>query len=211
MATTQVLRSENFPDLTDEVLYPRLSDAKLAWLRERGGERKSFEPGEVLYEHAVRDAPFFVHRAWPGRVRRPQAGQGRPHRPGRRRDLHRRHRRLHRRADDQRLCGGRADRGDRLRSRRPARHGRPLARVRRAHLPHPAGAARMARGRRTRGDAADRAARLPPGVRGARPARAQPAAGALVRRRHRRGERRPARVAAHPARGNAGARARDET
>jgi thioredoxin reductase (NADPH) len=60
VAATQVLRTESFPDLADEVLYPRLSDAKLAWLRERGGERKSFEPGEVLYEHAVREAPFFV-------------------------------------------------------------------------------------------------------------------------------------------------------
>jgi thioredoxin reductase (NADPH) len=60
VATTRVLRTENFPDLADEVLYPRLSDAKLAWLRERGGELKSFAPGEVLYEHAVREAPFFV-------------------------------------------------------------------------------------------------------------------------------------------------------
>src|SRR5918992_1876228 len=60
MAATQVLRSETFPDLADEVIYPRLSDRKMAWLSERGGERKSFEPGEVLYEHAVRDAPFFV-------------------------------------------------------------------------------------------------------------------------------------------------------
>jgi thioredoxin reductase (NADPH) len=60
MAVTQVLRSDDFPDLSDEVIYPRLSDAKLAWLRERGGQRKSFEPGEVLYEHAVREAPFFV-------------------------------------------------------------------------------------------------------------------------------------------------------
>ena len=60
MTATRVLRSENFPDLADELLYPRLSGAKLAWLSERGGERKSFEPGEVLYEHAVRDAPFFV-------------------------------------------------------------------------------------------------------------------------------------------------------
>src|SRR6476620_1078379 len=59
MATTQVVRSENFPDLGDEILFPRLSDKKLAWLAERG-ERRSFEPGEVLYEHAVRDAPFFV-------------------------------------------------------------------------------------------------------------------------------------------------------
>ena len=60
MTVTQVLRSDSFPDLTDEVLYPRLSDAKLDWLSERGGVRKSFEPGDVLYEHAVREAPFFV-------------------------------------------------------------------------------------------------------------------------------------------------------
>jgi thioredoxin reductase (NADPH) len=58
MATTRVLRTE-FPDLDDEVLFPRLSDAKLEWLAERG-ERQSFEPGDILYEHAVRDAPFYV-------------------------------------------------------------------------------------------------------------------------------------------------------
>ena len=54
-----MIRSERFPDLDDEVLFPRLSDAKLAWLAKRG-ERHSFQPGEVLYEHAVRDAPFYV-------------------------------------------------------------------------------------------------------------------------------------------------------
>ena len=54
-----MIRSERFPDLADEVLFPRLSDDKLAWLAERG-ERRSFQPGEVLYEHAVRDAPFYV-------------------------------------------------------------------------------------------------------------------------------------------------------
>ena len=53
------MRSERFPDLGDEVLFPRLSDAKLAWLAKRG-ERRTFQPGEVLYEHAVRDAPFYV-------------------------------------------------------------------------------------------------------------------------------------------------------
>ncbi|HUB98372.1 MAG TPA: FAD-dependent oxidoreductase [Solirubrobacterales bacterium] len=57
---TRVLRSETFPDLSDGVIYPRLSDGKLTWLRERGGVEKSFAPGDVLYEHAVRDAPFFV-------------------------------------------------------------------------------------------------------------------------------------------------------
>ncbi len=59
MATTRVVRSERFPDLGDELLFPRLSDAKLAWLAERG-ERRSFQTGDVLYEHAVRDAPFYV-------------------------------------------------------------------------------------------------------------------------------------------------------
>jgi thioredoxin reductase (NADPH) len=59
MATTQVMRSERFPDLADEVLFPRLSDNKMAWFAKQG-ERRTFQPGEVLYEHAVRDAPFFV-------------------------------------------------------------------------------------------------------------------------------------------------------
>src|SRR6202011_2693369 len=59
VATTQVMRSERFPDLGDEVLFPRLSDGKLEWLARRG-ERRSFQPGEVLYEHAVRAAPFYV-------------------------------------------------------------------------------------------------------------------------------------------------------
>jgi thioredoxin reductase (NADPH) len=59
VATTRVVRTARFPDLGDEVLFPRLSDAKLAWLAERG-ERRTFQPGEVLYEHAVRDAPFYV-------------------------------------------------------------------------------------------------------------------------------------------------------
>ena len=59
MATTEVLRSEHFPDLGNEALFPRLSDAKLAWLGKRG-RRRTVAAGEVLYEHAVRDAPFFV-------------------------------------------------------------------------------------------------------------------------------------------------------
>ena len=59
MATTRVVRSEQFPSLDDEVLFPRLSDGKLAWFAERG-EHLTFQPGEVLYEHAVRDAPFYV-------------------------------------------------------------------------------------------------------------------------------------------------------
>jgi thioredoxin reductase (NADPH) len=59
VATTQVLRSDRFPNLDDEVLFPRLSDAKLGWLAKRG-RKAHFEPGDVLYEHAQRDAPFYV-------------------------------------------------------------------------------------------------------------------------------------------------------
>jgi thioredoxin reductase (NADPH) len=58
MATTRVMRTD-FPDLADEVLFPRLSDAKIEWLAEQG-ERRSFAAGDVLYEHAQRDAPFYV-------------------------------------------------------------------------------------------------------------------------------------------------------
>jgi thioredoxin reductase (NADPH) len=54
-----MVRSDRFPDLTDEVLFPRLSDRKLQWLGKRG-QRLSFEPGEILYEHGERDAPFYV-------------------------------------------------------------------------------------------------------------------------------------------------------
>jgi thioredoxin reductase (NADPH) len=59
VAVTRAVRSTPFPDLGDEVLFPRLADTKIAWLAGRG-ERRSFAPGEVLYEHAVRDAPFYV-------------------------------------------------------------------------------------------------------------------------------------------------------
>jgi thioredoxin reductase (NADPH) len=59
VAATQVIRSDRFPDLDDQVLFPRLSDSKLEWLAKRGRQR-TFQPGEVLYEHAVRDAPFYV-------------------------------------------------------------------------------------------------------------------------------------------------------
>jgi thioredoxin reductase (NADPH) len=57
--TTTRIRAEQFPDLDDEVMYPRLSEAKLARLAEKG-TRRSFEAGEVLYELGQRDAPFFV-------------------------------------------------------------------------------------------------------------------------------------------------------
>ena len=59
MATTEVIRAADFPDLGDEEFFPRLSDAKLEWLGKRG-RRRTVPPGEVLYEHAERDTPFFV-------------------------------------------------------------------------------------------------------------------------------------------------------
>ncbi|HKZ13254.1 MAG TPA: FAD-dependent oxidoreductase [Solirubrobacterales bacterium] len=59
MQEVRVVRLEPFPDLDDEVVFPRLSEKKLQWLGKRA-ERRSFEEGEVLYEHGVRDAPFFV-------------------------------------------------------------------------------------------------------------------------------------------------------
>ena len=55
---SQVL-AEPFPDLDDEVMYPRLTDAKLERLAERS-ERRRYAPCDVLYEQGVRDAPFFV-------------------------------------------------------------------------------------------------------------------------------------------------------
>ena len=88
----------------------------------------------MLYEHAVARRAVLRHRARPGRVRRSQAGQGRPRRAGRQPHVHRRHRRVHRRADDQRVRGGRADRRDRVRPRGSARDARALAGVRRARL-----------------------------------------------------------------------------
>ncbi len=57
--TTTRIKAQDFPDLDDERLYPRLSDEKMAFLAGKG-EHRSFEAGEVLYEQGRRDAPFFV-------------------------------------------------------------------------------------------------------------------------------------------------------
>ena len=57
--TTTRIKAEPFPDLDDEVLYPRLPPHKMAALGEKGA-RRSFAPGEVLYEQGMRDAPFFI-------------------------------------------------------------------------------------------------------------------------------------------------------
>ena len=47
------------PDLGDEVMFPRLSDAKIARLAE-SGEHRSFAADEALYEQGERDTPFYV-------------------------------------------------------------------------------------------------------------------------------------------------------
>jgi thioredoxin reductase (NADPH) len=57
--TPTQIRAESFPDLADEVMYPRMSAQKLEKLAERG-ERRSFAAGETLYEQGQRDAPFLV-------------------------------------------------------------------------------------------------------------------------------------------------------
>ena len=64
--TPKQLRADDFPDLADELMYPRMSAAKLARLAELG-TRLSFAPGETLYAQGVRDAPFLVIER--GRVR----------------------------------------------------------------------------------------------------------------------------------------------
>jgi thioredoxin reductase (NADPH) len=55
-----------FPDLGDEVMYPRMSARKLERLAELG-TRRSFAAGETLYAQGQRDAPFVVIER--GRVR----------------------------------------------------------------------------------------------------------------------------------------------
>ena len=64
--TTRQIRAESFPDLGDEVMYPRLSEAKIEKFA-RLGTRRTFAPGETLYSQGQRDAPFLVIER--GRVR----------------------------------------------------------------------------------------------------------------------------------------------
>src|SRR6188472_3835877 len=64
--TATQIRAEDFPDLGDAVMFPRMSPRKLERLAELGA-RRSFAPGEVLYEQGQRDAPFLVVER--GRVR----------------------------------------------------------------------------------------------------------------------------------------------
>ena len=65
-ATPRQIRAEQFPDLDDEVMYPRLSQAKIEKFATLG-TRQTFAPGETLYAQGQRDAPFLVIER--GRVR----------------------------------------------------------------------------------------------------------------------------------------------
>jgi thioredoxin reductase (NADPH) len=56
------VKAEPFAELSDEVLFPRLSDAEMEQLAERG-ERRTYETDELLFEHGERNAPFFVIEA----------------------------------------------------------------------------------------------------------------------------------------------------
>ena len=53
------VKTDVFADLGDPVLFPRLSEAKIERLAERG-ERRVYEKDELLFEQGQRDAPFFV-------------------------------------------------------------------------------------------------------------------------------------------------------
>jgi thioredoxin reductase (NADPH) len=64
--TPTQIRAESFPDLGDELMYPRMSAEKIERLAEKG-TRRSYAAGETLYEQGQRDAPFLVIER--GRVR----------------------------------------------------------------------------------------------------------------------------------------------
>ena len=64
--TPTQIRAERFPDLGDELMYPRMSAKKLERLAQLG-TRRSFAAGQTLYEQGQRDAPFLVIER--GRVR----------------------------------------------------------------------------------------------------------------------------------------------
>ena len=188
-------------------MYPRLSAKKLERLAELGDAPLVRGRARRCYEQGQRDAPFLVIER--GRVRVLDRKPGK--------DV------WIAEADAGTFLGDIAtftgepaitecvadEPTDVIAFDRPALRGdaRVLARDGRARPPHDDGAQGVARGARIRRAAADRSARLATRLRGARPARAQPHPGPVVRRRHRPRERRDARLAADPARGDAGARA----
>ncbi len=53
------VKAEVFADLSDPVLFPRLSEAKIERLAV-SGERRVYEKDELLFDQGQRDAPFFV-------------------------------------------------------------------------------------------------------------------------------------------------------
>jgi thioredoxin reductase (NADPH) len=53
------IKAEVFAELSDPVLFPRLSEAEIEQLAERG-TRRLYEADELLFEQGMRDAPFFV-------------------------------------------------------------------------------------------------------------------------------------------------------
>jgi thioredoxin reductase (NADPH) len=53
------VKTDVFADLGDPVLFPRLPEAKIERLAERG-ERRVYEKDQLLFEQGQRDAPFFV-------------------------------------------------------------------------------------------------------------------------------------------------------
>ncbi len=53
------VRAERFADTADDVMFPRLSEAKLQKFRKLG-QVMTAQPGDVLFEQGVRDAPFYV-------------------------------------------------------------------------------------------------------------------------------------------------------
>jgi thioredoxin reductase (NADPH) len=64
--TATQIRADDFPDLGDAVMYPRMSATKIERLAELG-TRLSFAAGDTLYAQGQRDAPFLVVER--GRVR----------------------------------------------------------------------------------------------------------------------------------------------
>ena len=48
MPEVRVVRLEPFPDLDDEVVFPRLSEKKLHWLGKKCAERRTFAEGDAF-------------------------------------------------------------------------------------------------------------------------------------------------------------------